>query len=132
KQCYLNQAESALADAEANGDVKGEGKVKSDMMGMILTMGGLASSVGFLITGGNAKCGPFTTSAMIIAAASAAAFMGEVMSASAYKKKMKEANETLKKINEGSAATTKTGTQSSVVNATNVQQEAFNALIKKE
>lgn len=132
RRCYLSNAEAALADAEAKGDVKEAGEVKSSQMGMILTMGGLASSVGFLITGGTAKCGPFTTSAIIIAASSAAAMMAEILSASTYKKKMKEANETLKKINEGSAGKTQTGASSNVMNATNVQEEAFNALIKKE
>lgn len=132
KKCYLHAAEASLASAEASGDVKGAGKVNTDMLGMILTLGGLVSSVMFLTTGASAGCGPFTASAAIIAASSMAAFMGEVLASNTYKKKMKEANESLKKINDGSAGATKSGVKSDVMSATNVQEEAFNALIKKE
>lgn len=133
KKCYLQKAEAALADAEQKGEVKGEaGKQGGDMIGMVLSLGGLMAGAGFLMSGGGAGCGPLKTSAIIMSAASMAAFMGEVMAASTYKKKMKEADESLKKINEASSGTTKTGSTSTVVNATNVQEEAFKALIQKE
>lgn len=133
KKCYLDQAQAALADAEAKGDVKAAGsKQGGDMMGMLLSLGGLMSGVSFLAKGGGAVCGPRRMSAIILSASSVAAFMGEVLAAETYKKKMKEAETLLKKINEGSAGTTKTGASSNVMNATNVQEEAFKALIKKE
>lgn len=130
KKCYLNAAEASLASAEASGDVKESGKVSGDMLGMIMALGGLTAGVGFLASG--AKCGPLRASAMIIAASSVAAFMGEILAAETYKNKMKKANETLAKINAGSQGTTKDGAQSNVMNATNVQEEAFKALIEKE
>lgn len=132
KKCYLQAAEAALANAVANGDVKGAGKVSPDMLSMILTLGGLGASAMFLATGGPARCGPFTISAAIIAASSVAALMGEITASMTYKNKMNKANETLKKINEGSAGTSASGTTSNVMNATNVQEEAFKALIEKE
>lgn len=132
KKCYVDAAQSGISDAQSKKQVSGEQKVGGDMLSMLLTLGGLSAGVAFLATGGATHCGPATTSAIILTAASVAAFMGEVMAAETYKSKMKAANEALAKINAGSADTTMSGVKSEVANATNTQQEAFNALIKKE
>ena len=51
RQCYLAAAEAALKDAEGKGEVAKEGKVSTNMMSVIIAMGGLGASALFLTTG---------------------------------------------------------------------------------
>lgn len=126
RQCFADAAEGKLKEAEASGQVAGQGKISGDALSTLLTLAGLGASVLFLATGGGA-C-PGATSAYLIAGGSVAVLAGEILASSQYKSKMKKAKEALSKASGGSEDSSSTTSSES----SNIQAQAFDALIQQE
>lgn len=119
-KCYTGALEQQVSDAERKGDIEKQGRVKTNVLPIILAMATLISSVTTLKY--LSKDCKGATSAYLIAAASAAVFAGEVMSGMKFKKKSKEAFDEFQKIQKGENST----------EGSEVQSEALAAMIKRE